>query len=90
MAGAASQEEVGRPVYIVATQTDTQGSDAPTWSDLIDASVEGQAAGYRLGYAAALRDTADELDEMFALVRSRVELSVERLLASVERSGRHR
>jgi hypothetical protein len=32
----------------------------------------------------------DELDEMFALVRSRVELSVERLLASVERSVRHR
>jgi RNA polymerase sigma-70 factor, ECF subfamily len=32
---------------------------------------------------------ADELDEMFELVRSRVELSVERLLASVERSGRH-
>ncbi len=33
-----------------------------------------------------LRAPADELDEMFALVRSRVELSVERLLASVERS----
>jgi RNA polymerase sigma-70 factor, ECF subfamily len=32
---------------------------------------------------------ADELDEMFDLVRSRVELSVERLLASVERSTRH-
>ena len=32
----------------------------------------------------------DELDEMFDLVRSRVELSVERLLASVERSMRHR
>jgi hypothetical protein len=31
-----------------------------------------------------------ELDEMFALVRSRVELSVERLLASVARSVRHR
>ena len=31
---------------------------------------------------------ADELDEMFDLVRSRVELSVERLLASVERSHR--
>jgi len=29
----------------------------------------------------------DELDEMFALVRSRVELSVERMLASVERSS---
>ncbi|HEY5920978.1 MAG TPA: hypothetical protein VIV11_04875 [Kofleriaceae bacterium] len=33
---------------------------------------------------------ADELDQMFDLVRSRVELSVERLLASVERSQRHR
>jgi RNA polymerase sigma-70 factor, ECF subfamily len=31
----------------------------------------------------------DELDQMFDLVRSRVELSVERLLASVERSTRH-
>ena len=35
-------------------------------------------------------DDAEELDEMFALVRSRVEHSVERLLASVEVSGRHR
>ena len=35
-----------------------------------------------------LRAPDDELDEMFALVRSRVELSVERLLASVERSHR--
>ena len=33
---------------------------------------------------------SEELDEMFALVKSRVELSVERLLASVERSPRHR
>jgi len=32
----------------------------------------------------------DELDQMFDLVRSRVELSVERLLASVEKSQRHR
>jgi RNA polymerase sigma-70 factor (ECF subfamily) len=31
---------------------------------------------------------ADELDEMFSLVRSRVELSVERMLASVEKSHR--
>lgn len=31
----------------------------------------------------------EELDEMFDLVRSRVELSVERLLATVERSVRH-
>ncbi len=31
----------------------------------------------------------DELDQMFELVRSRVELSVERLLASVEKSSRH-
>jgi RNA polymerase sigma-70 factor (ECF subfamily) len=38
--------------------------------------------------AATLRAPADELDEMFELVRSRVELSVERLLASVERSHR--
>lgn len=34
--------------------------------------------------AEALGAPADELDEMFELVRSRVELSVERLLASVE------
>jgi RNA polymerase sigma-70 factor (ECF subfamily) len=40
--------------------------------------------------AASLAAPADELDEMFALVRSRVELSVERLLASVEVSGRSR
>ncbi len=36
--------------------------------------------------AAELHAPSEELDEMFALVRSRVELSVERLLASVERS----
>lgn len=34
--------------------------------------------------------SADELGEMFALVRSRVELSVERLLASAECSANHR
>ena len=38
--------------------------------------------------ASELRAPADELDEMFELVRSRVELSVERLLASVEKSHR--
>jgi RNA polymerase sigma-70 factor (ECF subfamily) len=36
--------------------------------------------------AAELGAPAEELDEMFELVRSRVELSVERLLATVERS----
>nr|HEX4315952.1 hypothetical protein [Kofleriaceae bacterium] len=40
----------------------------------------------RAHVAASLRAPADELDEMFELVRSRVELSVERLLASVERT----
>jgi RNA polymerase sigma-70 factor (ECF subfamily) len=39
--------------------------------------------------AAALGAPSDELDQMFELVRSRVELSVERLLASVETSARH-
>jgi RNA polymerase sigma-70 factor (ECF subfamily) len=39
--------------------------------------------------ASKLGAPPDELDEMFDLVRSRVELSVERLLASVERSSRH-
>nr|MBA3539837.1 hypothetical protein [Deltaproteobacteria bacterium] len=36
-----------------------------------------------------LRAPADELDEMFDLVKSRVELSIERLLASVEMSRSH-
>ena len=45
--------------------------------------------GTRSHVAKQLGAPADELDQMFELVRSRVELSVERLLASVERSGRH-
>ena len=40
--------------------------------------------------ATTLGAPAEELDEMFALVHSRVELSVERLLASVERSHHER
>jgi RNA polymerase sigma-70 factor (ECF subfamily) len=40
--------------------------------------------------ASSIGAPPDELDQMFELVRSRVELSVERLLASVERSQRHR
>jgi RNA polymerase sigma-70 factor (ECF subfamily) len=39
--------------------------------------------------AAKLGAPEEELDQMFELVRSRVELSVERLLASVETSARH-
>jgi len=39
--------------------------------------------------AAKLGAGEEELDQMFELVRSRVELSVERLLASVEKSARH-
>jgi RNA polymerase sigma-70 factor (ECF subfamily) len=39
--------------------------------------------------ATALKAPSEELDEMFALVQSRVELSVERLLASVEVSATH-
>jgi RNA polymerase sigma-70 factor (ECF subfamily) len=39
--------------------------------------------------AVKLGAPSEELDEMFALVRSRVELSVDRLLASVERSKGH-
>jgi RNA polymerase sigma-70 factor (ECF subfamily) len=38
--------------------------------------------------AGAIGAPSEELDEMFALVRSRVELSVERLLASIESSHR--
>lgn len=45
--------------------------------------------GTREHVAAKLSAPADELDQMFDLVRSRVELSVERLLASVEQSSRH-
>src|SRR5262249_51846221 len=62
------------------------------------ATVVRWLAGAREGVSGATRDhvataigaPADELDEMFELVRSRVELSVERMLASVERSSRHR
>lgn len=46
--------------------------------------------GTRRRVADELGASAEELDQMFELVRSRVELSVERLLASVERSVRHR
>ena len=44
----------------------------------------------RAHVAKSIGAPADELDQMFELVRSRVELSVERLLASVEKSQRHR
>lgn len=43
--------------------------------------------GTRAHVAATLHAPADELDEMFDLVRSRVELSIDRLLASVEKSS---
>jgi RNA polymerase sigma-70 factor (ECF subfamily) len=45
--------------------------------------------GTRAHVSKQLGAPAEELDQMFDLVRSRVELSVERLLASVERSTRH-
>lgn len=45
--------------------------------------------GTREHVAATLAAPDEELDQMFDLVRSRVELSVERLLASVETSRRH-
>jgi RNA polymerase sigma-70 factor (ECF subfamily) len=45
-------------------------------------------AATRAQVAARLHAPADELDEMFALVQSRVELSLERLLATVERGHR--
>jgi len=44
----------------------------------------------RAHVAATLKAPADELDEMFDLVQSRIELSVERLLASVELSHREK
>ena len=44
----------------------------------------------RAHVASSIGAPSDELDQMFDLVRSRVELSVERLLASVERSVRTR
>jgi RNA polymerase sigma-70 factor (ECF subfamily) len=43
----------------------------------------------RAHVANTLGAPSDELDEMFELVRSRIELSVDRLLASVERSRGH-
>ncbi len=52
------------------------------------AAREAVLAGTRAHVADRLHAPADELDEMFELVRSRVELSVERLLASVEKSHR--
>jgi RNA polymerase sigma-70 factor (ECF subfamily) len=48
------------------------------------AAREAVFAATREHVAGHLRAPADELDEMFDLVKSRVELSVERLLASVE------
>ena len=50
------------------------------------AAREAVLGGTRAHVAGVLGAPADELDEMFELVRSRVELSVERLLASVESS----
>jgi RNA polymerase sigma-70 factor, ECF subfamily len=52
------------------------------------AAREAVLAATREHVAGALNAPPDELDEMFDLVRSRVELSVERLLASVEISHR--
>ena len=49
----------------------------------IAAARETVLAGTRAHVAATLGAPAEELDEMFALVQSRVELSIERLLASV-------
>jgi RNA polymerase sigma-70 factor (ECF subfamily) len=48
------------------------------------AAREAVFAATREHVAGALKAPPEELDEMFALVQSRVELSVERLLASVE------
>jgi RNA polymerase sigma-70 factor, ECF subfamily len=50
----------------------------------IAAAREAVFAATRAHVAETLAPSADELDEMFALVQSRVELSVERLLASIE------
>jgi len=47
------------------------------------AAREAVNAATREYVASTLEAPADELDEMFDLVNSRVELSVERLLASV-------
>jgi RNA polymerase sigma-70 factor (ECF subfamily) len=46
-------------------------------------------AATREHVAGEIQAPAEELDEMFDLVKSRVELSVERLLASIEISQRH-
>lgn len=54
----------------------------------IAAAREAVFAATREHVAGALNAPPDELDEMFELVQSRVELSVERLLASVEISHR--
>ncbi len=35
---------------------------APTWADVIDASVQGQITGYEMGYAHGLYAAADQLD----------------------------
>ncbi len=53
------------------------------------AARESLYAGTRHHVAATLGAPSEELDEMFALVRSRVELSVDRLLATVEKPKRH-
>jgi len=52
------------------------------------AARDGVFAATREHVATAIAAPSDELDEMFDLVKSRVELSVERLLASVELSHR--
>jgi len=52
------------------------------------AARDGVFAATREHIASELAAPPDELDEMFDLVKSRVELSVERLLASVEQSHR--
>lgn len=54
----------------------------------IAAARDAVFAATRDHIARELAAPADELDELFALVESRVELSVERLLASVEQSRR--
>lgn len=53
------------------------------------AARESLYGGTRQHVAAKLGAPSEELDEMFALVRSRVELSVDRLLATVEKPKRH-
>jgi RNA polymerase sigma-70 factor (ECF subfamily) len=52
------------------------------------AAREAVLAATRDHVAHAIGAPASELDEMFSLVKSRVELSVERMLASVEKSHR--